>query len=284
MERKLARRVWLGIAGAAALLAACAQDERPIVKDSDLPVDSPVDRDLPTLWIAGDSTVRNGGVQRGWGQDIERFVDRKKIHVVNRAIGGRSSRTFFTEGRWDKMLAEMKAGDLVLIQFGHNDQGPLGEEGKFRGSIKGIGEETQQVTRPDGVVETVHSFGWYLRHYAHTAKEKGATVVLCSPVPHKKFDAAGKFVADWAFLKPWVKAAAETEKVLYMDLCGIVCAGYAAMPPSQVEGFFADKGTHTNREGALYNARCVIAGLRALPGKPVERFLNEEGRGIQLAP
>lgn len=284
MERKLTRRVWLGIAVVTGLLAACAQDERPIVKDSELPPDAPADRGLPTLWIAGDSTVRNGGLQRGWGQDIERFVDRKRIHVVNRAIGGRSSRTFYTEGRWDKMLAEMKTGDIVLVQFGHNDGGPLGEGGKFRGSIKGTGEETEQVQRPDGVVETVHSYGWYLRHFARTAKSKGATVVLCSPIPHKKFDSKGKFVPDWGALKPWVKSTADTEKVLYMDLCGIICSGYAKMPAVQVESFFADKGTHTNREGALYNAKCVIAGLRTLPGKPVDAFLNEEGKAVPAAP
>lgn len=284
MEGKLRRRVWLGIAVATGLLAACAQDERPVVKDSDLPPDAAVDRGLPTLWIAGDSTVRNAGMQRGWGQDIGRFVDERKIRVANRAIGGRSSRTFFTEGRWDRMLAEMKKGDIVLVQFGHNDGGPLGEGGKFRGSIKGTGGETEQVRRPDGVVETVHSYGWYLRHYARTAKEKGATVVLCSPIPHKKFDSSGKFVPDWATLKTWVKSTADSEDVLYLDLCGIICAGYAGMAPSRIEGFFADKGTHTNRDGALYNAKCVIAGLKSLPGKPVDLFLNEEGKGIPALP
>jgi rhamnogalacturonan acetylesterase len=283
MERTMTQRVWLGIAAAAGLLAACAQDERPVVKDSDLPPDAPVDQTLPTLWIAGDSTVRNGGLQRGWGQDIERFVDKKKIRVANRAIGGRSSRTFFTEGRWDKMLAEVKKGDIVLVQFGHNDVGPVGEGGKFRGSIKGTGEETEQVQRPDGVLETVHSFGWYLRQYARTAKAKGATVVLCSPVPHKKFDAAGKFVPDWDQGRGWVKSSAKAESALYLDLCGIVGSAYAAMEPSQIEGFFADKGTHTNHEGALFNAKCVIAGLRGLPGKPVDAYLNEEGSGIRPA-
>lgn len=283
MERKVTRRLWIGVAAAAGLLAACAQDERPVVKDSDLPPDAKVDHALPTLWIAGDSTVRNAGMQRGWGQDIERFVNKKAIHVENRAIGGRSSRTFFTEGRWDKMLAGMKKGDIVLIQFGHNDGGPLGEEGKFRGSLKGIGEETEEVKRPDGVLETVHSFGWYMRHYARSAKEKGATVVLCSPVPHKKFDRSGKFVPDWGTLRGWVKTTATTEGVQYLDLCDIVCQSYAAMEPTQVEGFFADKGTHTNHEGSLFNAKCVISGLRALPGKPIEPFLNDEGRNIPAA-
>jgi len=280
MQRTMSRRVWMGLAAASLLHGACAQDKRPIVKDSDLPADEAVDSALPRLWIAGDSTVRNGGFQRGWGQDIEGFVDKKKIRVANRAIGGRSARTFFVEGRWDKMLGEMKAGDLVIVQFGHNDVGPLDERGKFRGSIQGIGEETVEVKRPDGVTETVHSFGWYLRHYARTAKAKGATVILCSPVPHKNFNAAGKFVRDWALWRGWVKSSAAAEGVLFVDLAEIVGAAYAAMEPARVEGFFADKGTHTNREGALFNARAVIGGARGLAGKPLDGFLNEEGRAI----
>jgi lysophospholipase L1-like esterase len=227
------------------LQSACAQDARPEVDDASLPV----------LWIAGDSTVRNGGLQRGWGQDIERFVDRGKIQVQNRAIGGRSSRTFFTEGRWDKMLAEMKRGDLVLVQFGHNDVGPLDERGKFRGSVKGVGDETEEVKKPDGSVETVRSFGWYLKYYARSAKAKGATVVLCSPVPHKKFAAEG---------------------VLYLDLAGIIAGRYAAMKPAEVEAFFADKGTHTNAAGSMFNAKAVIDGLKELPGNPLGSYLKEE--------
>ena len=270
MSGKITRRGWLGMLAGSVLQSACAQDARPEVDDASLPV----------LWIAGDSTVRNGGLQRGWGQDIERFVDREKIQVQNRAIGGRSSRTFFTEGRWDKMLGEMKAGDLVLIQFGHNDVGPLDERGKFRGSVKGVGDETEPVTKPDGSVETVHSFGWYLKHFARTAKARGATVVLCSPVPHKKFDREGKFVRDWDTWRPWVRASAEAEGVHYVDLAEIIGAQYAALEPAKVESFFADKGTHTNAAGALFNARAVIAGLKALPGKPADAFLNDEGKAI----
>ena len=147
---------------------------------------------LPTLWIAGDSTLRSNAPMRGWGQDLGTFFDPAKINVVNRAIGGRSSRTFFTEGRWKQILDGIKPGDFVIIQFGHNDVGPLDERGKFRGSVKGIGEETEKVTKPDGSVEEVRSYGWYLREMARSAREKKAKVILCSPVPHKKFDAAGE--------------------------------------------------------------------------------------------
>ena len=191
------RRLFVFLASIPLLLS--AEDDRPVIDDSQVKKEVPASA-LPTLWIAGDSTVKNQGAMRGWGQDIATLLDTTKIQVVNRAIGGRSSRTFFNEGRWDDMLKTMKAGDIVLVQFGHNDVGALDERGKFRGSVKGIGDETQEVKKPDGSVETVHSYGWYLKHFARTAKAKGATVVLCSPVTHKKFDREGKFVRD---LEQW---------------------------------------------------------------------------------
>ncbi|MCW1885992.1 GDSL-type esterase/lipase family protein [Luteolibacter flavescens] len=195
------------------------------------------------------------------------MLDPAKVQVVNRAIGGRSSRTFFTEGRWDDMLATMKPGDVVLVQFGHNDVGPLDERGKFRGSVKGIGIETEQVTKPDGSVETVRSYGWYLRHFAQTAKAKGATVVLCSPVPHRKF------AGDWEQWRGWVKDSATAEGVLYLDLAGLIGTRYASMTPEEVGALFADKGTHTNAAGAKLTARVVIEGLKALPGNPLADLL-----------
>ena len=74
----------------------------------------------------GDSTVSNGTKgQQGWGTPLAALFDPKKIKVDNRARGGRSSRTFITEGLWEKVLAETRPGDFVLIQFGHNDSGAI---------------------------------------------------------------------------------------------------------------------------------------------------------------
>jgi len=74
----------------------------------------------------GDSTVQTTTAgQLGWGTAIAHYFDTTKIRVVNRALGGRSSRTFQTEGHWERALAEIRTGDYVLIQFGHNDAGSL---------------------------------------------------------------------------------------------------------------------------------------------------------------
>src|SRR5438046_3603940 len=109
--------------------------------------------------------------------------DATKIKIENRAIGGRSSRTFLPEGRWVEVLADLKSSDFVLMQFGHNDGGPL-TQGRARASLKGNGEETQEVTdEKTGKKETVHTYGWYIRKYIADAKAKGATPIVCSPIP-----------------------------------------------------------------------------------------------------
>ncbi|MBN2242095.1 MAG: hypothetical protein JW793_05350 [Acidobacteria bacterium] len=76
--------------------------------------------DAQVLFIAGDSTAANGA-DNGWGSHLQKFFDPGRLKVMNRARGGRSSRTFITEGLWDGIVADLKAGDIVLIQFGHND-------------------------------------------------------------------------------------------------------------------------------------------------------------------
>lgn len=257
-----------------------AQDERPVVTERDAPKQTAATNNLPTLWIAGDSTLRSNAPMRGWGQDLGTFFDPGKINVVNRAIGGRSSRTFFTEGKWQEILNRIKPGDFVIIQFGHNDVGPLDERGKFRGSVKGIGEETEKVTKPDGTVEEVRSYGWYLREMARSAREKKAKVILCSPVPHKKFDAEGKFVRDWAEYRGWVEACAKAERAAFLDLAELIGTAYDKLDPSTVESYFADKGTHTSAAGALFNAKTVVSGLRAIPTAPLDPFLNDAGKDI----
>ncbi len=123
----------------------------------------------PSSFIAGDSTAANyssNGVgnsdknQQGWAAVLQPFFSDRKLRVVNAARGGRSSRTFITEGHWDKMLAEVRAGDFVIIQFGHNDAGALNQEPpgstrrlRARGTIPGIGNESEEI---DNVITGKH--------------------------------------------------------------------------------------------------------------------------------
>ena len=260
-----------------------ADDARPVVDASKLKVEKINNPSLPTLHIVGDSTVRIGGAVKGlvgWGERITPFFDTNKINVVNHAIGGRSARTFFTEGRWAKVMAETKPGDFVIIQFGHNDGGRVGDPAnKHRADGKGIGDETLPDTMPDGSIEQVHTFGWYMAHFVTTAKAKGATVILCAPIPHKQRWEHGR---DFANVAEWDQTVAKANGALFLDLTMVITDAYKKIGSAKVETFFADKGTHTSDSGAQFNAACVIAGLKSLPGDPLEKFFSEKGQAVEI--
>jgi lysophospholipase L1-like esterase len=264
-------------------------DDRPVEDAKKVGLEARKRADLPTIWIIGDSTVRVGtSGQRGWGDELAPFFDPAKVNLVNRAIGGRSSRTFFTEGRWDDILKELRAGDVVLMQFGHNDAGPVNEPPpvtsatRARGTIRGNGEETKEVDNIlTGKHEVVHSYGWYLRQYITTSIAKGAIPVVCSPIPHKSWTPDGKVGRASGSYGLWAKEAAGQGGALFVDLNEIIARGYEERGAAAVEPLFADKGTHTTVEGARFNARCVVSGLNGLPAKnPVASFLSAEGRSV----
>src|SRR5689334_11961307 len=78
-----------------------------------------IQQQQPTIYIIGDSTVRNSNKEQwGWGTLLPEFFDSTKISISNQAMAGRSTRTFIKEGRWDKVLSTLKKGDYVLMQFG----------------------------------------------------------------------------------------------------------------------------------------------------------------------
>jgi lysophospholipase L1-like esterase len=233
----------------------------------------------PTLFIIGDSTVRNGtSGQRGWGDPIADHFDRTRINVVNKARGGRSSRTYITEGLWDELLAQLKAGDFVMIQFGHNDGGPLDDAKRARGSIRGIGEETREIDNPiTGKREVVHTFGWYMSKYINDARAKGATPIVLSYVPRAPRDGAATQPAATAptSYALWAQQVAEREKAPFIDLHGIVSRHYETMAPQDVKAkYFAPDNTHTNQAGAARNAEAVVEGIRALDDVALATYLQ----------
>jgi lysophospholipase L1-like esterase len=210
----------------------------------------------------------------GWGQVLPEQFDTNRIEILNRALGGRSSRTFLTEGLWDKLLTEARTGDSVLIQFGHNDGGPL-DEGRARASLKGISGETRVITnQANGKVETVQAFGGYLRHYVTTAREKGVEPILVSLVPRTIWK-DGKVVRSTNDCGLWTSQVARELKVEFIDLNALVADRYDRLGKEAVDKLFGGDHTHTNPEGARLNAACVAEGLRALKRTPLKQLLNQ---------
>lgn len=235
---------------------------------------TPAPNSLPTLYLIGDSTVKNRTKgQLGWGEPLAPYFDPAKIKVINRALGGRSSRTFLTEGLWDKVLAGIKPGDFVLMQFGHNDGGSLTDP-RNRASIKGNGDETQEVVNATtGVKETVHSYGWYLRHYIQDAKTRGATAIVLSPVPRKIWKDDKTVARASGDYGKWAAEAAKQERVAFIDLNDLIAKQYEALGKEKVETLFGDPHTHTNAAGAELNAQMVVEGLRSLKASPFTAML-----------
>lgn len=240
---------------------------------------------LPTLYLVGDSTVRNGkgdggGGQWGWGEPLVDFFDATKINVVNRAIGGRSSRTYINEGRWDELLAMLKPGDFVVFQFGHNDSGSLDDPSRARGTLPGVGDETREIDNPiTKKHEVVHTFGWYMAKYVSDTQAKGATPIVCSLIPRKIWK-DGKVVRGADSFGGWARQVAASKSVGFIDLNELIARRYDALGEAQVEPLFADPHTHTSRAGAEMNAEVVTAGLKALPGNPLGRYLSAKGQAV----
>jgi rhamnogalacturonan acetylesterase len=231
----------------------------------------------PTIYIIGDSTVRNTNrPQCGWGEMIGEFFDSTQISISNQAMAGRSTRTFVKEKRWEKVLSTLTEGDYVIMQFGHNEGSkPDTSRSGYRGVLRGTGDETVELTWKDGTVETVHTYGWYIKKFIQDAKSKGARPIVCSMIPRNQF-AEGKVKrADKDFGK-WAKEVAESEGVLFIDLNAITAEKYDVMGPEEVKKLFQGDHTHTNVEGARINAASVVQGIRNLHDQlPLVNYLRK---------
>ena len=219
----------------------------------------------PALFLVGDSTMQTGSGNGekgpwGWGSEIISLFDPSKIHVYNEGRGGRSSRSYIEEGAWSELLKRIQVGDFVIVQFGHNDTANS-QNYPDRATIAGLGEETMQLGVGDAK-KVIHTYGWYLRQYVADVKAKGATVIICSPVPRNTWN-EGRIKRGFDGYADWAAAAAKTTGALFIDLNSLAAARYDARGPEGSRSYFNDL-QHTTKLGALVNAESVVAGIRKL--------------------
>jgi rhamnogalacturonan acetylesterase len=234
----------------------------------------------PTLFLIGDSTVKNGkgkgdGQLWGWGSFIGEFFKTDQLNIENEALGGTSSRTFQTNGLWEVVLAKVKKGDFVMMQFGHNDGSALADTARARGTIRGIGNESQEIYNPiKKKQETVYTYGWYLRKFVKEVREKGATPIICSPIPRNPVKDGVVVLANDNYAK-WAEEVAKAENVDFIPLNELIKNKYALLPASTVQSFFTEKDhTHTNEAGAKFNAAMVASGLKDFKGNRLRGYLK----------
>ncbi|MFH6993825.1 rhamnogalacturonan acetylesterase [Flavobacterium sp. FlaQc-48] len=225
------------------------------------------------VFLIGDSTMANNNDTNavGWGVVFPAYCDTTSIDVINKARGGRSTRTFDHEGLWDEVKNQLQPGNFILIQFGHNDAGAIDKE-KFRGSLKGNGDETQEVTLPDGSKEIVHTFGWYMTKFIREAKEKGAIPIVLSQTPRNEWPDNKAERRNDTYGK-WSKEVADKENVFYIDLNEIVALQYDALGKEKVKAFFPKDHTHTGLKGANFNALTVSESIKKLKNCSLKDYL-----------
>lgn len=231
----------------------------------------------PTLFMIGDSTMHNNDKDLwGWGTTIADHLDLTRINLVNAATAGRSTRTFIKEGRWAKVDSALKPGDYVIMGFGHNEGSkPDTTKAGYRGVFNGIGQDSVVLNWPNGVKETVHSYGWYIRKFIRDTKAKGATPIVVSMIPRREWDKNGKIQRADKDYGLWARQVAEQEGAAFIDLNEITAQKYDKLTRDQVFALFGKDHTHTNKDGAVINAQSFVDGLKLQPSVTLNNYLKK---------
>ncbi|QYR22021.1 GDSL family lipase [Paenibacillus sp. sptzw28] len=222
---------------------------------------------VPNVYLAGDSTVMTYPSrfypQAGWGQKIANYFT-KDVTFTNRAIGGRSSKSFVRDGRLDNILTEIRPNDYLFIQFGHNDASSV----------------------PERHTDPYTTYKQYLAMYVDGARQRHAQPVLITPVGRRSWDSAGLFKNDFPDYYDAMKQVAAEKGVPLLDLNARSIAYYNTVGIEESKSLFfwlepgvypnwpngVQDNTHFQEYGAEQIARLVSDGVRDLH-LPIEAFL-----------
>jgi lysophospholipase L1-like esterase len=170
----------------------------------------------------------------------------------------------------------LKAGDYVLIQFGHNDASPVNDNRRARGVLDGIGDDSveifNQLTQKE---ENVYSYGQYLRSYISDIRKAGAVPIICSPVPTN-----GPIIEKLSKYTVWAKQVAKTEGVAFLDLNTIISEAYSTLEKQSINRFFVDDKVHYTKEGANFTSKLVVSALKRLNDSQITEWLNDDAAQI----
>ena len=209
------------------------------------------------VFIVGDSTASEYGPERapreGWGMQLQSLLDPAAWHVRNHAQSGRSSRSFMEEGWLKPVEANLHRGDVLLIQFGHND------------------EKLEDPTRYN---DPAHAFPQWLMRYVTLARSKGATPILITPLARRKFERGSKIdqlLDTHGAYTLAVRALAARQHVGLIDLNASSMAWLRTLGDDASKPYYMhvpEQGqaddTHLQHRGAVQVACLVVTGWRAL--------------------
>ncbi len=222
-----------------------------------------------TVYLIGDSTIADKRAsafpETGWGTPFKSFFD-SSVVVDNRAVNGRSTKSFLEEGLWKKVVDRLQPGDYVFIQFGHNDE---------------VKEKVGRYTTPD-------QFKDNLRLFVRETRANNASPVLLSPVTRRKFDSNGNVAETHPEYSGLVREVAAETNTPFIDLdtksrellarFGEEYSKYLFLQlapgehPNYPQG--KDDNTHFSELGARLIAQLVLAEVLALPLELSDRIIN----------
>lgn len=239
----------------------------------------------PVLFLIGNSTMRNGtqgngnNGQWGWGYFAHQYFDPQQISVENQALGGMSTRTYYTD-LWPAVREALMPGDWVIISIGHNDTADYFDAKRARGVIPGVNPDTlltgfnERRQKPD----TVYSYGTYLRLYIRDVRARGAHPVLMSLTPRDAYGSDGRIVR-----KPhteWAAYVAAVEGVPFVDLNERSASLLDRFSHWKEQYHFFGDRIHTSAFGAQLNARCAAEGLYE-SASPLLKPLQAMMKGVE---
>ncbi len=210
---------------------------RPCVSAMEI---APAGDDVVAVYIAGDSTVTDQieAPWAGWGQILPRFFRGEGVAISNHAASGEALSSFVSARRWEKLLSTIRPGDYLLIQFGHND---MKQEGPDAGAFK--------------------NYTRLLKEFVATARERGATPVLVTPMNRLDFTDDGKVRNTLGDYPDAMRRVAHDEQVTLIDLNEMSRELYERLGPEATERLFVDQ-THTNEAGAYGFARYIAERIK----------------------
>lgn len=218
-----------------------------------------------TIHYIGDSTVAYNSIhtypQTGMGQVLPLYL-RRDVRVENYAVNGRSTKSFLDEGRFEPVKAAMQAGDLLFVQFGHNDE-------------------------KDDPLRHTDAFGSFqenLRLFIAAAREKGAQAVLLTPIARRQFDGRGEFLPGSHGQYPEaVRQVGREEQVPVIDLTTATESYLAFLGDEVSKPLFVwpKDNTHLKYEGAVRMCSFVAEALDALGGAYTELLARPETADFQ---
>jgi lysophospholipase L1-like esterase len=210
-----------------------------------------------TIFLAGDSTMAaklpEKRPETGWGEMLGQHFKPDKVRIENRAMNGRSTKTFISEGRWKAIVDDLKKGDYVFVQFGHNDSSK---------------DKAERYTPPEDYRKNLVMF-------IADVRAKGGRPVLLTPVMRRRFDKDGKFYDTHGEYPDIVRAVAKEKNVPLIDMhrkSEAVIVGYGAedsrklflqLKPGENANYpnGIDDNTHFSPLGAEEMAKQVVSGI-----------------------